>query len=204
MMRKETVRSILCGLTAGALFLGVFLGMGWNFFVSVFLAAGLFAGLLLITKPREIPGKLPLDMRPDGAYLEKRLEEAREDFESIRQSVEKIQDQGLRENSERLYKTSSNILAYLEKNPDKISGAGRFIDYYQDTASSLLKKYVELQNSGLETPEARSLKEDTKKAMFMLNQAFEQQFQRLMRNELMDMDVEIQMIENMMKMEGPL
>src|SRR5699024_12404840 len=54
---------ILCGLTAGALFLGVFLGMGWNFFVSVFLAAGLFAGLLLITKPREIPGKLPLDMR---------------------------------------------------------------------------------------------------------------------------------------------
>ena len=204
MMRKETVRSILCGLTAGALFLGVFLGMGWNFFVSVFLAAGLLAGLLLITKPREIPGKLPLDMRPDGAYLEKRLEEAREDFESIRQSVEKIQDQGLRENSERLYKTSSNILAYLEKNPDKISGAGRFIDYYQDTASSLLKKYVELQNSGLGTPEAINLKENTKKAICMLNKAFEQQFQRMMRNELMDMDVEIQMIENMMKMEGPL
>ena len=40
--------------------------------------------------------------------------------------------------------------------------------------------------------------------MLMLNQVFEQQFQRLMSNELMDMDVEIQMIENMMKMEGPL
>ena len=67
-----------------------------------------------------------------------------------------------------------------------------------------MKKYVGLQNSGLETPEARGLIEDTKKALLMLNQAFEQQFQRLMRNELMDMDVEIQMIENMMKMEGPL
>ena len=204
MMRKETVRSILCGLTAGALFLGVFLGMGWNFFVSVFLAAGLFAGLLLITKPIEIPGKLPLDMRPDGAYLEKRLEEAREDFESIRQSVEKIQDQEIREESGKLYKTSSNILAYLEKNPDRISMAGRFIDYYQDTASSLLKKYVELQNSGLDTPDARSLKTNTKNAIPMLNKAFDQQFQRMMRNELTDMDVEIQMIENMMKMEGPL
>ena len=94
--------------------------------------------------------------------------------------------------------------AYLEKNPDKISMAGRFIDYYQDTASSLLKKYVELQNSGLGTPEAINLKENTKKAICMLNKAFEQQFQRMMRNELMDMDVEIQMIENMMKMEGPL
>ena len=82
--------------------------------------------------------------------------------------------------------------------------AGRFIDYYQDTASSLLKKYVELQNSGLDTSETRNLKENTKKAICMLNKAFEQQFQRMMRNELMDMDVEIQMIENMMKMEEPL
>ena len=200
MKKKETMRSIFCGLAAGALFLGLLLGLDWNFLMAALLAAGLFEGLYLITKPQ----KIPLDMRPDGAYLEKRLEEAREDFESIRRSLEKIQDRGLREESKRLYDTSSNILAYLEKNPDKISVAGRFIDYYQDTASSLLKKYVELQNSGLDTSETRNLKENTKKAICMLNKAFEQQFQRMMRNELMDMDVEIQMIENMMKMEGPL
>ena len=143
-------------------------------------------------------------MRPDGAYLKKRLEEAREDFESIRSSMEKIQDRGMREESGKLYNTSSKILAYLEKNPDKISMAGRFIDYYQDTASSLLRKYVELQDSGLDTLEVRNLKEKTKKAMTMLDQAFDQQLQRMMGNELMDMDVEIQMIEDMMKMEGPL
>lgn len=204
MKKKETMRSIFCGLAAGALFLGLLLGLDWNFLMAALLAAGLFEGLYLITKPQKIPGKIPLDMRPDGAYLEKRLEEAREDFESIRRSLEKIQDRGLWEESKRLYDTSSNILAYLEKNPDKISMAGRFIDYYQDTASSLLKKYVELQNSGLDTSETRNLKENTKKAICMLNKAFEQQFQRMMRNGLMDMDVEIQMIENMMKMEGPL
>ena len=164
----------------------------------------MFLGLSLITKPKKIQGKIPLDMRPDAAYLKERLEEAKEDFDSIRRSMEKIQDQEIREESGKLYKTSSNILAYLEKNPDRISMAGRFIDYYQDTASSLLKKYVELQNSGLDTPDARSLKNNTKKAISMLNKAFDQQFQRMMRNELTDMDVEIQMIENMMKMEGPL
>ena len=204
MKKKETMRSIFCGLAAGALFLGLLLGLDWNFLMAALLAAGLFEGLYLITKPQKIPGKIPFDMRPDGAYLEKRLEEAREDFESIRRSLEKIQDRGLWEESKRLYDTSSNILDYLEKNPDKISVAGRFIDYYQDTASSLLKKYVELQNSGLDTSETRNLKENTKKAICMLNKAFEQQFQRMMRDELMDMDVEIQMIENMMKMEGPL
>ena len=198
------MRSILCGLGAGGMFLVAFLGLGWDFIVSALLAAGLFEGLYLVTKPKKITGKIPLDMRPDGAYLKKRLEEAREDFESIRSSMEKIQDRGMREESGKLYNTSSKILAYLEKNPDKISMAGRFIDYYQDTASSLLRKYVELQDSGLDTLEVRNLKEKTKKAMTMLDQAFDQQFQRMMGNELMDMDVEIQMIEDMMKMEGPL
>ena len=204
MKKREIMRSIFCGLAAGALFLALFLGIGWNFIVAVLLAGGLFLGLSLITKPKKIQGKIPLDMRPDAAYLKERLEEAKEDFDSIRISMEKIQDQEIREESGKLYKTSSNILAYLEKNPDRISMAGRFIDYYQDTASSLLKKYVELQNSGLDTPDARSLKTNTKKAISMLNKAFDQQFQRMMRNELTDMDVEIQMIENMMKMEGPL
>ena len=60
------------------------------------------------------------------------------------------------------------------------------------------------RDSGLDTLEVRNLKEKTKKAMTMLDQAFDQQFQRMMGNELMDMDVEIQMIEDMMKMEGPL
>ena len=204
MRKKEIMRSILCGLGAGGMFLAAFLGLGWDFIVSALLAAGLFEGLSLVTKPKKITGKIPLDMRPDGAYLKKRLEEAREDFESIRRSMEKIQDRGMREESGKLYNTSSKILAYLEKNPDKISMAGRFIDYYQDTASSLLRKYVELQDSGLDTLEVRNLKEKTKKAMTMLDQAFDQQFQRMMGNELMDMDVEIQMIEDMMKMEGPL
>ena len=88
MKKKETMRSIFCGLAAGALFLGLLLGLDWNFLMAALLAAGLFEGLYLITKPQ----KIPLDMRPDGAYLEKRLEEAREDFESIRRSLEKIQD----------------------------------------------------------------------------------------------------------------
>ena len=80
MKKREIMRSIFCGLAAGALFLALFLGIGWNFIVAVLLAGGLFLGLSLITKPKKIQGKIPLDMRPDAAYLKERLEEAKEDF----------------------------------------------------------------------------------------------------------------------------
>ena len=102
------MRSILCGLGAGGMFLAAFLGLGWDFIVSALLAAGLFEGLYLVTKPKKITGKIPLDMRPDGAYLKKRLEEAREDFESIRSSMEKIQDRGCGKNLE-------NFIIHLQK-----------------------------------------------------------------------------------------
>ena len=49
MKKKETMRSIFCGLAAGALFLGLLLGLDWNFLMAALLAAGLFEGLYLIT-----------------------------------------------------------------------------------------------------------------------------------------------------------
>ena len=57
MKKKETMRSIFCGLTAGVLFLGLLLGMDWNFLVAALLAAGLFEGIYLVTKPKKISGK---------------------------------------------------------------------------------------------------------------------------------------------------
>lgn len=61
---------------------------------------------------------------------------------------------------------------------------------------------MELQESSLKTEEALRLKEDTKGAIKTLNRAFEQQFQRLMSSEMLDMDAEIKLLEKMRKMEG--
>ena len=80
--------------------------------------------------------------------------------------------------------------------------ARRFIDYYQDRASSLLLKYIELQETRLDTKEVNSLKVNIKNAMGTLNIAFDKQFQKIMSNELLDVDAEIKLIEQAMKTEG--
>ena len=130
------------------------------------------------------------------------MEEAREDFESIRVSMDSIEDPELKKESERLHRTAGTILAYLEENPQKIPQARRFIDYYQDTASALLKKYVKLQEKGLRTREAMALMTQTRQAMETLNRAFEKQLEKLMQNELFDMEADIRLLKQTMKMEG--
>lgn len=138
---------------------------------------------------------------PNGAELQRRLEEAEEDFRKIEKNVQKIHDMNVRDLAQELQQTASSILSYLEAHPDKITLARQFIDYYQETTVSLLLKYVELQDSSLDTAEVRRLKTDTAHALTVLKTAFEQQFQKLMRNEMLDMDAEIRLLEKTVEME---
>ena len=94
------------------------------------------------------------------------------------------------------------MLGYMEEHPEKIRLARQFIDYYQDTASSLLQKYVALQDTSLNTGQVQRLQEDTLRAAGTLNKVFEQQYQKLLRNEMMDMDAEIRLLEQTAKMEN--
>jgi len=202
-MKKDNgVQDILAGIIAAAVFLALYLGANWNIVLCIVLAVGVFAAAALLLRPTRKIGGIAVEELPNGEELARKLEEARADYRSIGKAVEKISDVELRADAERLQTTAGNLLKYLEKNPDRIPLARRFIDYYQDRASYLLGHYVELQETRLETQEARSLKDGTKKAVVILNDAFEKQFEKLMNNEMMDMDAEIGLIEKTMKMEG--
>ena len=174
----------------------------WNFLFSAVLAVLLYMALTLLLKPVRKIGKVKVETLRDGEHLREKLEEARADLKSIERSMAKIRDLELKEESERLHRTAGNILKYLEENPGKIPQARQFIDYYQDTASQLLEKYVDLQNTDLNTEDTRRLKVQTEEAIRTLNEAFENQFQKLMSEELLDMEAELQLLRQTMKMEG--
>lgn len=199
---KEMLGSLAAGIIAGAVFLGLLFGVKWNLFVDVVLAFGVFTGVSLVSKPRRKIGRINVDRIVNGEELQRRLEEAMEDFASIEASMRKIEDVSVKEQVEKLKAIAENIIGYLEEHPEKIGQARQFIDYYQDTASSLLQKYVELQDTGLGTEEVKRLKANTSHALEKLNFAFEQQFQKLMRNEMLDMDAEIRLLDQTIKMES--
>ena len=107
----------------------------------------------------------------------------------------------MKNEAESLAETSAAIIEYLEQNPLKIRQARQFIDYYQGCASKLLSKYIGLQDANIETAEIIQLKKDTRNALCTLNKAFSGQFEKLMRGELTDMQAEIELLEQTVKME---
>lgn len=198
----ETIVSVVSGVMAGIIFLVLLFLVKWNFFIDVALALGIFVSLTFLLKPREKIGSVYVEGIPDGEELKKYLEDAREDFAAIETCKRKIRDPEVKTEVEKLNLTAEKIIAFLEENPEKIRLARQFIDYYQDTASSLLQKYVKLQDTNLSTNEVQKLKSETAKAVKTLNTVFEGQFQKLLRNEMMDMDAEIRLLQQTAKMEN--
>ena len=201
-MKREGIRSLLAGAAASLFFLLLFLGLGWSFPVSLLFAVLLFAAVWLITKP-ERKGK-NAGWQPDDQEKEllRSMKEARKDFESIRRSMGRIRDGQLRQQTEEMCRAAGNVLAYLEKHPEKIPAARRFIDYYQDTASALLAEDGELESAGLTEGQTQGLTENMKRAAAALTEAFQKQLGKMVENEVTDMEADVAVLEQVMRMEG--
>ena len=197
----QNFSAIISALLAGGLFIVLLFLLKWSIIIALPITVGAYVGLYLITKPRRKIGNVNIDFLDDGEELAKKLDEAREDYESIKKSLSKIIDMQVKDTAEKLCATSEKIIEYLENNPEKIRQARQFIDYYQDTASELLKKYITLQNSDINTDEVANLKKDTKNALTTLDTAFNNQFEKLMRGEMIDMQTDIDVLEKTVKSE---
>lgn len=198
---RQNIAAIISAAAAGGIFIILLFLLKWSIFIDLPVAVGTYVGLYLITKSKRRIGNTDIDFIENGEQLEKKLDEAKEDYNSIKQSIHKIIDLQVKNEAEQLAKTSAAIIEYLENNPLKIRHAGQFIDYYQDSASRLLSKYINLQNSNIETAEIIQLKKDTQSALCTLNKAFNEQFEKLMRGEVIDMQAEIDVLEQTVKME---
>lgn len=198
---RQNIAAIISAAASGAVFIILLFLLEWSVFIDIPVAIGTYAGLYLMTKPRRRIGGIDIEFIENGEELEQKLLEAKMDCESIQKSIVKIGDMQVRDEAERLSETSRAIIEYLENNPSKIRQARQFIDYYQDTASKLLSKYIGLQDANIETEEIIRLKKDTRSALATLNKAFSGQFEKLMRGELTDMQAEIELLEQTVKME---
>lgn len=200
--KKETAAGVFAGIISAVLFLVLVFLVKWNFFVCLAIAAAAFIGLCLILHPSKKIGGVAAESIDGGFELLKRLDAAQRGFQKIEDAMLEINDSSVRAEAEQLHSMSAKIVDYLTAHPDRIYAARQFIDYYQETAVKLLSRYKELEASGLRTNEVLRQRSDTLDALKTLNRAFEQQFEKLMSNEMTDTDAEIRLLKQTVKMEG--
>ena len=196
---KETARMLLALLVGSGLFLTLFFLLHWNPIVSLLLSVGNYFGLFFLLKPRPKLAGISLDGVKNGEDWAALLEGAQEDLETLERAGQEIPSPSVAKQAQELSATARRLMAYLQKNREKIPQARRFFLYYLDTAAKLLERYKELETTGLHTQEVLEIQQKTQEVLPVLNQAFEKQFTQLMAGELLDAEVDIQVLQQILE-----
>ena len=184
------------------LFLALLLGLGWGLAGSMVPSVLLYGALTLLVRPGERIGKIKVSSLENGELLHERLGEAGADYERMKTAAGAIQDTELKNSCLDLLDIAEKILNFLTENPEKIMSARRYIDYYQETGASVLEQYVQIQDTRIGEKEQDKLLENTKEAVETLKTAFQIQFQKLVQNELLDMEADLKLLKQNLGAEG--
>ena len=133
-----------------------------------------------------------------ATYLQENFDKAMADFNYL----EQISDRELAAQLSRMQRVAKKLLAHLEKNPDRIPLAYKFIDYYQDRAVKIVRQYQELEETELSTDRVRDLKARMKRTLSALDDAYADQFEHVLNDQIISADAELKVMEQQLDAEG--
>ena len=130
------------------------------------------------------------------------FEKAVADYNAIEALRDTLKDEALGAQLATMQVTAFRFLKYLEENPLKVLPARQFVDYYQDRALTLTKQFCDLEKTGLETAQVKETKQKVRQTLMTFDEAYEAEFEKVISDQLLDMEAELEVLRQNMKAEG--
>lgn len=151
----------------------------------------------------ELP-KATLDALPEGerdaaATL---YEKAQQDYLAIDQARRGMTDAAMAAELAELQPISVRIMDYMSAHPEKITLARKFVTYYQDRTAALAKEFVELEQTGVQTPQVEATKTKIRQTLAAMDEAYTTEFERLLSDKLLNVDAELTVMEQTLAADG--
>lgn len=118
---------------------------------------------------------------------------------AIRSANDRIADPVLSEKIDHLETVAGKIFREVEEQPEKQQQAATFLNYYLPTTLKLLDSYAKFEEAGIEGENLSRAQERIEETMDALIKGFDKQLDDLYRNEAMDIDSDIRVMENMLR-----
>ena len=118
---------------------------------------------------------------------------------AIRSANDRIADPALSEKIDHLETVAGKIFREVEEHPEKQQQAATFLNYYLPTTLKLLDSYAKFEEAGIEGENLSRAQERIEETMDALIKGFDKQLDDLYRNEAMDIDSDIRVMENMLR-----
>ena len=117
----------------------------------------------------------------------------------IRDLNDRIADEHLSAQMDRMEQVSGRIFRLIEEDENKRAAAGTFLSYYLPTTLKLLENYAAFEEAGVSGENLSQAKAKIEKTMDSIVAGFEHQLDELYRTDAMDIDSDIRVMETMLR-----
>ena len=117
----------------------------------------------------------------------------------IRDLNDRIADERLSAQMDRMEQVAGRIFKIIEEDEDKRAAAGTFLSYYLPTTLKLLENYAAFEEAGVSGENLSQAKAKIEKTMDSIVAGFEHQLDELYRTDAMDIDSDIRVMETMLR-----
>lgn len=114
---------------------------------------------------------------------------------SMRQASYRLMQLEVKKEIEDLCKIAESMFEMLRKDPNDLRVVKQFITYYLEPTHKIVLKYVELATTRPMPADAVSILDKTEKSFKSIRTTFLQQKEKMLANDVMDLDTEIKVFE---------
>jgi 5-bromo-4-chloroindolyl phosphate hydrolysis protein len=189
------------GLVAVGTGIAALFGAGHGLAISMaFAGAALLAFHLLYGLDPLRQTGVPLGGTGEAERVRKALAEAERRILGIEQSARAIGNPELRQRLARISQQGREILALIERRPRDLRRARKFLSVYLEGAQQVSAGYARTHQMA----DSRDLEQNFRTVLVTIEDVFEEQQQRLLETDVMDLDVQIEVLTKQLEREGIL
>ena len=200
---NSTKSGIIAGIVGAVFLLLSFLFFHIQILVSIILGISGYIGTILILSSTKTNSQLEIkfgDVSPE--LLESTLKDGREKIKLLESYAAKIKDPGVIKQVEHIIDVINRIFENFKKDPKDIKAAKQFLSYYFDSTLKIVNMYVDLSLQKVHTPEIEVTLSKAENMLNSIAQAYEKLLTKLLEDDIMNLDVEIETLEKTFKAEN--
>jgi 5-bromo-4-chloroindolyl phosphate hydrolysis protein len=193
----SNIAGLLSGAIGGGGFLLFFFLFGLPLVPSLLLGLAGFGGVYIFIYAFRPRPRMEFVIG-DGVtpqLLESTMKEGDQKVRALTEYSAAIADPAVKAKIAKIIDVIRRIFADFEKDPKDIKQARQFLSYYLDTSVKIVRKYRDLSAQSVRSPEIAATLAKAEMMLDSIEKAFEKQLARLLQDDVLDLDTEIQTLE---------
>lgn len=192
----KLLSALLVALTTGLL---AALSAQQSAVIAVFYGCGAFLGMYFSYGFDQRPSQPTLAVHGySGDEIRKTLADAYTAIQSIQQANHDIRHAELKQRIAGICQIAEGVIADLEADPRGIRRARKFLNVYLENVQQVIQGYAKTHQQA----SSKALEQNFRQALDAIESAFLEQQQKLLEEDVFDLDVKIEVLTQQLKREG--